>query len=141
MSTYVREKVLRIPQDKLNFEEIIKKIQTKFPDKDVRDDFGYYIEETFPEIFDYATVNKFQLSPTNKPFIDYVLEYEWDSDGCYGKIRELYDSEKEKFKPIFQQLDSEINMDYVRLVEFCWYNGCEAPDYYETSEDPFYKEI
>jgi hypothetical protein len=81
------------------------------------------------------------LAPTKEAFIDYVLDREWDCDGDYGKVRELYDSEKEKFRPIFQQLDPDINMDYVRLVEFCWYNGSEAPSYYDPTEDPFYKEL
>lgn len=141
MSTYVREKVLRIPRDKINFEYIIEEIQKKHPDEDVRDDLGCFLEFDLPELFDCGTEKKFQLSPTVEPFIDYVLDYEWDCDGSYGKVRELYDSEKEKFKPIFQQLDPNINMDYVRLVEFCWYNGGEAPSYYDITKDPFYKEL
>jgi hypothetical protein len=141
MSTYVREKVLRIPRHKFNFANIARKLEEKFPDEDIMDDLGYYIEKAFPDLFDYGTKKKFQLAPTCESFIDYVLEYEWDCDGEYGKIRELYDSEKEKFRPIFQQLDPDINMDFVRLVEFCWYNGCEAPDYYDITKDPFYKEL
>ncbi len=141
MSTYVKEKVLRIPRDKFNFAHITKKLEEKFPDEDIMDDFGYYIENAFPDLFDYGTKNKFQLAPTEEEFIDYVLDREWDCDGDYGKVRDLYESEKEKFKPIFQQLDPNINMDYVRLVEFCWYNGSEAPDYYEITDDPFYKEL
>ena len=141
MSTYVKEKVLRIPRDKFNFTHITKKLEEQFPDEDIMDDLGYYIENAFPDLFDYGTKNKFQLAPTEEEFIDYVLDREWDCDGDYGKVRDLYESEKEKFKPIFQQLDPEINTDYVRLVEFCWYNGSEAPDYYEITDDPFYKEL
>jgi hypothetical protein len=141
MSTYVREKVLRIPRDKMNFANIVKKLEEKFPDEDIMDDFSYYIEDAFPDLFDYGTVNKFQLAPTEEWFIDYVLDKEWDCEGSYGKVRELYDSEKEKFRSIFQQLDPNINMDYVRLVEFCWYNGGEAPSYYDITNDPFYKEL
>lgn len=141
MSTYVREKVLRIPQDKINFEDFINNLQKKFPDEDVRDDLGFYIEREHSDLFGYGDENMFQLSPTTKPFIDYVLEYEWDCEGEYGKARELYESEKEKFRPIFQRIDEFVNMDFVRLVEFCWYNGCEAPNYYDAKEDPFYKEL
>jgi hypothetical protein len=141
MSTYVREKVLRIPRDKLSFTNIVKKLEEKFPDEDIMDDFGYYIEEAFPDLFDYGTVNKFQIAPTKEWFIDYVLDKEWDCEGSYGKVRELYNSEKEKFRHVFQQLDPDINMNYVRLVEFCWYNGTEAPDYYDPTKDEFYKEL
>ena len=141
MSTYVREKVLRIPRHKFNFAHIARKLEEKFPGEEIMDDLEYYIEKAFPDLFDYGTENRFQLAPTEEAFIDYVLDREWDCDGSYGKVRELYNSEKEKFRPIFQQLDPDINMDYVRLVEFCWYNGSEAPSYYDPTEDPFYKEL
>ena len=141
MSTYVREKVLRIPRHKMNFANIVRKLEKEFPKDDVMDDLGYYLENVLPDLFGYGDINKFQMSPTREPFIDYVLEYEYDCDGDYGKVRELYDSEKEKFRSVFQKIDPDIDMDYVRLVEFCWYNGCEAPDYYDPQEDPFYKEL
>lgn len=141
MSTYVREKVLRVPRDKINFESIINKMVENFPNEDIMDDFGYYIEEAFPDLFNYGKRNKFQIAPTEEWFIDYVLDKEWDCDGSYGKVRDLYDSEKEKFRPVFQQIDPNINMDFVRLVEFCWYNGSDAPSYYDITKDPFYKEL
>ena len=141
MSTYVREKVLRIPRHKLNFAHIVRKLEEKFPNEDVMDDLGFYIEQGLPDLFDYAEVGKFQLSPTDEPFIDYVLDYEYDADGEYGKTRALTENEKQKYLPIFRKIDPEINMDFVRLVEFCWYNGCEAPDYYDETKDDFYNEV
>ena len=141
MSTYVREKVLRSPQDKINLENIINELERKYSNKNVRDDLSFFLEAAMADMFGYGDKDKFQMSPTCEPFIDYVLEYEYDCDGEYGKVRELYESEKEKFRPVFQKIDPDINMDYVRLVEFCWYNGCEAPDYYDPQEDPFYKEL
>ena len=141
MSTYVREKVLRIPQDKINFENIINELERKYSEENVRDDLSFFLEAGMPDIFGYGDKNKFQMSPTCEPFIDYVLDYEYDCEGDYGKVRKLYDSEKEKFRPVFQKIDPDINMDYVHLVEFCWYNGCEAPSYYDPQEDSFYKEL
>ena len=141
MSTYVREKVLRIPRYRINFAHIVRILEEKFPKEDVMDDLGFYIESALPDIFDYATVGKFQIAPTEENYIDYVLEYEWDADGEYGKTRALYESEKMKYEPIFKQLDPDINMDWVRLVEFCWYNACEAPNYYDETRDSFYEEV
>ena len=141
MSTYVREKVLRIPREKMNFAHIARKLEENYPEANIMDDLGFYLESTLPELFGYGDVNKFQMSPTCEPYIDYVLDYEYDCEGDYGKVRELYDSEKKKFRSTFEKLDPDINMDYVRLVEFCWYNGCEAPDYYDIANDPFYKEL
>ena len=131
MSTYVREKVLRIPMGKLNI---------SFTEEEM-DDLGWAIEKKFPEIFDYGTVGKFQLAPTCGNFIDLLLDKEWDADGEYGKIRTLSEREKAKYLPEFQKIDPNVNMDFVRLVEFCWYNGCEAPDYYDETKDPFYDEV
>ena len=68
------------------------------------------------------------------------MEYDGDSDGEYGKVRELYNSEKDKYRNIFQQLGA-IDMDKVRLVEFCWYNATDAPDYYDLESDPFYDPV
>lgn len=141
MSTYVREKVLRIPRHKMNFAHVVRILEEKFPNENIMDDLNFYIESALPNLFDYATVGKFQIAPTEENYIDYVLEYEWDADGEYGKTRALYESEKMKYESVFRQLDPDINMDWVRLVEFCWYNCCEAPDYYDDEHDSFYDEV
>lgn len=131
MSTYVREKVLRVPLDRLNL------VFTE----DEMDDLAWSIEQRFPDIFSYATEGKFQSSPTKTPYIDFLLEHEYDACGEYGKTRALTDREKEKYATVFRQIDPNVNMGDVRLVEFCWYNGCEAPDYYEDTSDSFYDEV
>lgn len=141
MSTYVKEKVLRIPMDKIDFSLLKAGIKEKFPKEEIEDDFNYYLESTFPDLFDYAEIGKFQSSPTDTPYLDYVIEHEYDADGEYGKTRALYDSEKARYLPVFQKVDPSIDMNLVRLVEFCWYNSTEAPDYYDETEDPFYDEI
>lgn len=139
MSTYVREKVLRIPMERLNMSAIKNTLAANH--EDYEDDFCFYLESDFPTLFSYATEHMFQIAPTEESYIDYVLEYEYDADGEYGKTRALSDNEKAKYLPIFQQIDPDVNMDNVRLVEFCWYNCCEAPDYYDDINDPFYDEV
>lgn len=141
MSTYVKEKVLRVPVECVDITHIQNILAEKFPGEDHEDDFPFYLEQAMPELFDYATVGKFQTSPTERPFFDYVLYYEYDADGEYGKTRALTENEKKKYLPTFQKLDPNINMDSVRLVEFCWYNGCEADDYYDEEKDDFYDEV
>ena len=141
MSTYVRHKVLRIPMQFVDMTMIENGIKAQFPDENIKNDYEWYLERAYPELFDYATVGKFQMSPTTTPFLDYMIDYEYDADGEYGKTRALYDSEKEKYKPIFQKVDPNINMDLVRLVEYCWYNCSEADDYYDDTEDPFYDAV
>jgi hypothetical protein len=131
MSDYVREKVLRVPVDRLNL---------CFTDEEM-DDLGWSIEKRFSDIFGYADIGKFQFAPTYENFIDFVLDYEYGACGEYGKTRALTEREKEKYLPVFQKIDPDVNMDFVRLVEFCWYNCCEAPDYYDETKDDFNDEV
>ena len=141
MSTYVREKVLRVPMERIDMNYIKDIVAQKYPNENHEDDFSWYLESSLPDVFDYANVGKFQVAPTESPFFDYVLDYEYDADGEYGKTRALYESEKAKYLPVFQKIDPNIDMNYVRLVEFCWVNGCEADDYYDDVNDSFYDEV
>lgn len=148
MSDYVREKVLRLPIEGFQLEDLKKVITEKLEAagksvRDVDDDLGWYTETAFPEVWGYGDRGKFQWSPTYpRQFIDFVLDREWGCEGEWGKVRELYPTEKEKYLPVFQKVLPGIDsLDNVRLVEFCWYNGCEAPDYYDLKDDPFYAEV
>ena len=138
MSTYVREKVLRIPMNKLDMSYLNNILISKYADYE--DDYSYYLEKEFSDIFGFGKKHMFQIAPTEERFIDYVLEYEWDASGEYGKTRALTEKEKEKYRHEFQKIDPNVNMYFVRLVEFCWYNCCEAPDYYDDEKDSFYDE-
>ena len=130
MSTYVREKVLRIPVEKLHWDFV-----------DEIDDWEFDIDEKFPGMFSYGTEYKFQIAPTEERFVDFLLEHEYDAEGEYGKTRALTEREKARYHPTFSLIDPNVNMDFVRLVEFCWHNGTEAPDYYDRVNDPFYDEV
>lgn len=141
MSTYVREKVLRIPMECINMNYIKDIIAQKYPNENHEDDFSWYLESALPDVFDYGTIGKFQIAPTEEDYIDYVIEKEWDADGEYGKTRDLYESERAKYLSVFQKIDPNIDMSKVRLVEFCWYNGSEAPSYYDDTRDSFYDEV
>ena len=127
MSDYVREKVLRIPVtlEELGVDDI------------------YDAESKHAELFNYHMKNSdyFQISPTTNLFLDYVLEHKYGADGEYGKVRDLYDSEKAKYLPIFQQILKNVDIKKVRLVEYCWYNCSEAPNYYDYADDSFYNEV
>ena len=128
MSDYIKEKVIRLPFKATG-------ISDKFDSfSKMRD----YLEGTFAAFKE----GKFQISPTNEYFVDYVIESDYGTDaGDYGKVRELYPSEKIRFGMIFKAIFPEANIDALRVVEYCWYNCCEAPDYYDITDDEFYKEI
>lgn len=85
-------------------------------------------------------MHTFSFAPTNREFVDYILQYGIGGAAEYGKVRELYSIESEKYLDTFRQLGT-IDMHKVRLVEFCWYNATEAPDYYDIESDPFYDPV
>ena len=66
-----------------------------------------------------------------RPFIDYVLREHITDELSYGKTRGLTPAEKRKYARPFRKLFPNIDLRDVRFVEYCWYDGCEAPDYYE----------
>lgn len=138
MSCYVREKVLRIPFDKLHKDWFANTFDLTDPDwKDQLMNHNLFS-------FWYKDGDYFQISPTETFFIDYVIERDGDAyDGDWGKFRNLTAREQEKYHLTFQQIDPHIDMNDVHLVEYCWYNGTEAPDYYDdtTCHDDFYDEV
>lgn len=131
MSDYRKEKVLRIP---------LECITKSGPAKGI--EYVYDIEDIFPELF-YGSEAFFSIAPTVRGFVDHILTTDNDCYDEYGRCRELYDSEKEKYLPYFQKLCPDVNMDDVHLVEYCWYDCSEAPDYYniEDNKDDFYDEV
>lgn len=88
-------------------------------------------------------------------FIDYsgtknynqYLAYEIDSDygvesGEFGRARFLKPSEQEKYKELFSEVIPEdlIDPSLFKYVDYCYYNCCEADDYY-VKKDSFEEEI
>ena len=95
--------------------------------------------------FGHGVVDKFQIAPTEDFFVDFVLNVD-SGNGDYGRNRELTSREFEKYVKIFSCIIPEsepIPHDKLRLVEFCWYDASEAPDYFDEStyHDDFYDEV
>lgn len=112
MSEYCKRKVLRVPCEKYGIDP-------------------WEVES-----------GKFEVAPTVTPYLDYCLKFDNDSDsGEWGRSRKLTDGEKAKYEPVFREVIPNIDMNDVRLVEFCWYDCSEAPDYYDETKDTFYDEV
>ena len=132
MSDYVRNKQVLYPVTK----ELLKKLNC--------DDI-YDLEENFP------ARSKFEV----EGFIDYsgtknynrYLAYELDSNygtesGEFGRARFLKPAEQEKYKKLFSEVIPEdlIDPTLFKYVDYCYYNCCEADDYY-VKKDSFEEEI
>lgn len=149
MSTYVKVKAVRYKPT----ENDLKRLGLTKPG-DLWD-----LEDKMPEIFGYSV--RHEAEKAGKPYfaldsgyndiqgkcnyyIDYVLEYEYDA-GCgdFGRSRKLYPQEAVKYGKIFEQVLGECGpqLENLKLVEFCFYNGCDAPDYFDETDDPFFKGV
>ena len=105
----------------------------------VVEQYNYIYSEL--ETFIKNVDENFDISPTERFFVDYELPTKKYANGDWGKNRPLTTNEKEKYSELFSKI-GVTDMDKVRLVEYCWYNCSEAPDYYdEASGDDFYKEV
>lgn len=129
MSDYVRAKVIRYPLD-----DFYKKM--KFDDMFELEDFFKRIDKTFGSYSSH--LNTFTIKSTwngeSHYYLDYFLNYGYGSDmGDYGISYELNEEQKEKWKDKFSKYLKNIDKDKFRLVEYCYYNGCDCPDYYEVT--------
>ncbi len=133
MSDYERNKVLRYPLQEKDYNRY-----------ELTSDNIEEIEDKFKSLFDHRNSSRyFELDccyGTSQRYLDYNIYHSYgDESGDFGQSRELYDSEKEKYLPIFQQIIPDIDMNLVKLIDYCWYNCTESPDYY--SENSFYEEV
>ncbi|MBQ3417472.1 MAG: hypothetical protein IJH32_06530 [Ruminococcus sp.] len=74
------------------------------------------------------------LASLEEKYIDYIihdqpLQYS-DYEPFQNEVYHLTKSEKERYRPIFQKIIPDINMDDVHECRSCWYDGVEAPDIY-----------
>ena len=132
MSDYVRNKQVLYPVTK----ELLKKLNC--------DDI-YDLEEKFPARSKFEAEGFIDYSGT-KNYNQY-LAYELDSDygtesGEFGRARFLKPAEQEKYKKIFSEVIPEdlIDPTLFKYVDYCYYNCCEADDYY-VKKDSFEEEI
>lgn len=133
MSEYERNKVVAYP--------ISKELADVLDDISIRDDprrdlFGR--EKGYFRIDDYYSYGEREYNY----YLVYILynscDYDYDG-GDFGRARELRDSEKEKYKKLFEQI-IPVDENKFKYLDYTYYNCSNAFDYY-VSKDPFEDEI
>lgn len=124
MSDYVHNKVVRLPFP----QEIKERCNTS----DVYD-CEPYLKEILGELYGFRKRNHFSLECTDKSYyLDWVYYTTYgEESGDFGFVRLLTQKELEVIKPYFDKLGVSYKDDDLRLVDYCYYNCCEAPDYYD----------
>ena len=76
-------------------------------------------------------------------YLSYVINSTYGLEsGEFGRSRFLKTSEQEKYKKLFSQILPEelIDPSLFKYVDYCYYNCCEADDYY-VKKDSFESEL
>lgn len=71
-------------------------------------------------------------------FLKYVLYNSYgESSGEFGASRFLNEKEKEfwtdKFAKVLEIVGAKVDPEKLKYCDYCYYNCCEAPDYYNDS--------
>ena len=129
MSAWTEMKVLRVPCSALGIEEDIwsfcearekKRVKAFTRGRGPTPDFPY-----------------FAPAPTEGAFLDYVLyESVTEQRGGFGRCRLPDAAEREQYLPAFVRYFPALDPERVHYVHFVFYDGSEAPDYYDLEEDP-----
>lgn len=148
MSDYERNKAVRYKPT----ENFIKQFGI-----DRMDDL-WELENKLPEVFSWNTrrtareerkpyfaINSGYDDMTHEShyYIDCVL-YNSEGAGDWGKVRKLYPTELVKYTKIFKDtlgIEPDCSEGGMKLVDYCYYNGCDAPDYFDETSDPFFAEV
>jgi len=130
MSDYVHNKVVRLPFPN----EIVNRFNA-----DDAYDCEKQLKELLGELWDNSKKNSFKLECTDDGYyIDWVYYSTYgEESGDFGNIRMLTQRELHVIKPYFDKLKVDYKDEDLRVVDYCYYNCCEAPDYYEikTADD------
>lgn len=132
MSDYVRNKQVLYPVTK----ELLEKLNC--------DDI-YDLEEKFPARSKFEAEGFIDYSGTKNynQYLAYKLDSDYGAESSeFGRSRFLKPSEQEKYKRLFSEVIPEdlIDPTLFKYVDYCYYNCCEADDYY-VKKDSFEEEI
>jgi hypothetical protein len=128
MSDYVHKKVIRLPFPN----EILDKCNTTDPN-----DCFKYLKDLLGDYWENNKINSFELGFSDT---DYYIDWEYyhtygEKSDEHGYVRFLTQKELETIKPYFDKLNVNYQDNDLRIVDYCYYNSCEAPDYYDIPEN------
>ena len=105
----------------------------------------YDLEEKFPSKSNFTIEGFIGYSGTGayNQYLAYKVSSTYgEESGEFGRSRFLKLSEQEKYKKLFSEVIPEdlIDPSLFKYVDYCWYDCCEADDYY-VKKDSFEEEI
>ena len=158
MSSMAKIKAVR-----LRLPEAIAKLRFKNDKYDWEDDLSEYLDRPeFSDLVGWKQVGKFmsnyggdlikdengEYKSKEEYYIDIILEDEYVDCGEYVKSRMLTENELNKYIPKFQDFFIRVKLPFpeiskytLRVVEYVYYNGSDAPCCFDVTVDDFYQEV
>ena len=154
----------RIKAVRLKLPEEIAKLKFRNEEYNCDEDLQEYLDRPeFSELVGWKTPGKFmknyggdlirdengEYQSKHEDYIDIIL-FEEDELDCdeYVKSRMLTENELNKYKPKFEHFFSQVKLPFpeiskytLRVVEYAYYNGCDAPCCFDVTVDKFYQEV
>ncbi len=100
------------------------------------------LDQLKPELFErrkgepYFEIEVMESNWVGNYYLSYVLHYDYGVNcGEFGRNRFLSPTEQEKYKAIFEQILPEVDVSKLKYVDYCYYNACESPDFYNSCDD------
>lgn len=127
MSDYKHETVVRLPFPK---ELIFKNGDDPWDSEDE-------LKEKLGDLWENGNTYTFKLGYTDDAYyIDWCYYFSYgEESGEWGTARALSENELNVIKPYFDKLKCNYSEQDLRIVDYCYYNCSEPPDYYEIDED------
>jgi hypothetical protein len=128
MSDYSHEKVVRL----LFPVELLQECNTKDPHECIK-----LLKERLGDLWNDYDKYHFKLGYGSQDYyIDWLYYSTYgEESGDWGSVRLLTFSELNAIKPYFDKIGVNYTDNDLRLVDYCYYNCCEPPDYYEVACD------
>lgn len=149
MSDYKRTKAVFYPIDDLE-EHLIKLYGCR--DLEMVDSLDkYFKRDKFSRVYAEGYFNtevflNYSGDQKTRHYLIFVLQSTYgDENGEFGRQRHLTNNELEKWAPRFNNvLQTPIEYDKLKLLDYCYYNCSECDDYYldqNERHDEFYDEV
>lgn len=132
MSDYVRNKQVLYPVTK----ELLEKL-------DCEDIYDLEDKCPFHSKFKAECFVDYEGTGDCNRYLAWELSHDYGVEsGDFGRARFLKPAEQEKYKKLFSEVIPEdlIDPSLFKYVDYCYYNCCEADDYY-VKKDSFEEEI
>ena len=134
MSDYIKKRAIRYrlkPEEVERYEKMLSTEWEDFLPELLHKYFNLKREYNLGGEKDFTMGYGYDYEKGDQTYVDYMIEYVYGADGDYALTRDLTEEEYKKYAPLFKERFPELNIDELRYVDYCYYNGVDEPAVYD----------